>query len=252
MTNQTENSLLKEGERLDSLQRNGYEIIQHPGRFCFGMDAVLLSAFASVKPGENVLDLCTGTGVLPILLEAKTGGKHFTGLEIQKESADMAMRSVALNALTDKIDIIWGDLREAEAFFAAASFDVITCNPPYMTVDHALVNPSDALAIARHEVSCTLEDVLSCAAKFLKFQGRFYMVHKPFRLSEIMCKMSAAGLEPKSLRMVYPYPDREPNMILIEGRRGGKSGIKVQKPLFIYDAEGKYTREVASIYGEEK
>ena len=250
MTNQTENSLLKEGERLDSLQRNGYEIIQHPGRFCFGMDAVLLSAFASVKPGENVLDLCTGTGVLPILMEAKTEGNHFTGLEIQEESADMAMRSVELNGLKDKIEIICGDLREAEAFFAAASFDVITCNPPYMTADHGLVNPSDTLAIARHEVTCTLEDVLTCAAGLLKFGGRFYMVHKPFRLSEIMCKMTAVGLEPKTLRMVYPYADREPNMILIEGRRGGKSGIKVAKPLFIYDGEGKYTHEVASIYGE--
>jgi len=244
--------LIKEGERLDSLQRNGYEILQHPGRFCFGMDAVLLSAFAGVKPGENVLDLCTGTGVLPILLEAKTKGGHFTGLEIQEESADMAKRSVLYNHLEEKIDIICGDLRGAEAYFAAASFDVITCNPPYMTAGKGLKNPNDALSIARHEVCATLEDVLKCAAKFLKFGGRFYMVHKPERLAEILKKMSEAGLEPKNLRLVYPYSDREPNMILVEGRRGGKSGMRIMKPLIIYDENGNYAGEVAQIYGAEE
>ena len=243
---------LKEGERLDSLQRNGYDIIQHPGRFCFGMDAVLLSAFAGIKPGENVMDLCTGTGVLPILLEAKTKGGHFSGLEIQEESADMARRSVALNHLEDKIDIICGDLREAEAYCAAASFDVITCNPPYKIVDTGLVNPNDALTIARHEVCATLDDVLKCAAKLLKFGGRFYMVHKPERLAEILKKMSDSGLEPKSLRIVYPYADREPNMILVEGRLGGKSGMRVKPPLIIYDRDGKYADEVAGIYGTEE
>lgn len=246
------NGLVKEGERVDSLQRNGYEILQHPGRFCFGMDAVLLSAFASVKPGENLLDLCTGTGVLPILLEAKTKGSHFTGLEIQEESADMANRSVMLNHLEDKIDIVCGDLREAEAYFAAASFDVITCNPPYMTAGAGLKNPNDALTIARHEVCATLDDVLNCAAKFLKFGGRFYMVHKPERLAEILQKMSACGLEPKKLRLVYPYADREPNMILVEGRRGGKSGMRILPPLILYNEDGEYVSEVAEIYGTEE
>ncbi|MBR4581884.1 MAG: tRNA1(Val) (adenine(37)-N6)-methyltransferase [Lachnospiraceae bacterium] len=242
------NGLVKEGERVDSLQRNGYEILQHPGRFCFGMDAVLLSAFASVKPGENLLDLCTGTGVLPILLEAKTKGSHFTGLEIQEESADMANRSVMLNHLEDKIDIVCGDLREAEAYFAAASFDVITCNPPYMIAGDGLVNPEDTLALSRHEVGCTLDDVLAATKKCLKAGGRFYMVHRPFRLAEILKKMSDIGLEPKAMRMVYPYVDREPNMVLIEGRRGVKSGMKIAPPLIIMQSDGTYTDEVANLY----
>lgn len=246
------NALLKEGERLDSLQRNGYDIIQHPGRFCFGMDAVLLSAFATAKKGEKVLDLCTGTGVIPILMEAKTQGEHFTGLELQEESADMAGRSVRMNGLEDRVRILCGDLRKAGEYLSPASFDVVTCNPPYMTADHGLVNPSDSLAIARHEITCTLEDVLRSTALLLKSGGRFYMVHKPFRLAEILRKMSEAGLEPKSLRIVYPYADREPNMILVEGRKGGKSGMKMLKPLIIYKEDGTYTGEVASVYGTEE
>ena len=247
----TKKGILKEGERLDSLQRNGYEIIQHPGRFCFGMDAVLLTEFVQAKKGETVLDLCTGTGVIPILLEAKTQAGHFCGLEIQEESADMAKRSVLLNGLEGKIDITCGDLKNAGAYYAPASFDVITCNPPYMKKSAGLENPSDTLAIARHEVACTLEDVLKCAAKLLRHGGRFYMVHKPERLSEIICKMSECKLEPKTLRMVYPYKDREPNMILIEGRLGGRSGMKVLKPLIIMDENGAYTKEVAAVYQGE-
>jgi tRNA1Val (adenine37-N6)-methyltransferase len=241
--------LLKEGERIDSLQRNGYDIIQHPGKFCFGMDAVLLSAFVKVKDGEEVLDLCTGTGVLPILLSAKTNGKHFTGLEIQTESADMAKRSVEMNSLSARIEIMQGDLLEAEALFAPASFDVVSCNPPYMEKQSGLVNPSDTLAIARHEIACTMQDVVDAAAYVLKPGGRFYMVHRPFRLAEIIRRMSAAGLEPKTLRMVYPKVDREPNMVLIEGRLGAKSGMTVEKPLIIMDENGKYTKEVSDIYG---
>ena len=151
---------LKEGERLDELHRNGYKIIQDKNRFCFGMDAVLLSGFAQVKQGENVLDLGTGTGIIPILLEAKTGGRHFTGLEIQPDSADMARRSVAYNHLEEKIDIVTGDIKDASSIFGASSFDVITTNPPYMIGEHGLKNPDEAKAIARHEVLCTLEDVV--------------------------------------------------------------------------------------------
>ena len=247
----TERELLKEGERIDSLERNGYDIIQHPGRFCFGMDAVLLSAFAKVKPGEDVLDLCTGTGVLPILMEAKTEGRSFTGLEIQEEVADMASRSVRLNHLTSRVRIVCGDLKKADAFFAPASFDVITCNPPYMPAESGRINPKDTQAVSRHEIACTLEDVLSCAKMLLRDSGRFYMVHRPFRLTEILVKMAETGLEPKSLRLVCPYIDREPNMILIEGRKGGRSGMKVLPPLIIMDENGQYTKEVASIYGTE-
>lgn len=181
---------LLEGERLDDLERNGYKIIQNPKKFCFGMDAVLLTGFAKVKEGEKCLDLGTGTGIIPILLEAKTKGAHFTGLEIQEESADMAVRSVQYNHLEEKVDIVTGDIKEASQIFGAASFDVVTSNPPYMNDLHGLKNPELPKAIARHEVLCTLEDVVREAARLLKPGGRFYMVHRPFRLAEIIRAMS--------------------------------------------------------------
>ncbi len=237
------------GERLDDLERNGYKIIQHENKFCFGMDAVLLSGFARVKEGEQVLDLGTGTGIIPILLAGKTRGRHFTGLEIQRESADMAMRSVRYNHLDERISIIEGDIREADTLFRAASFDVITCNPPYMTEHHGLVNPGQPKAIARHEILCTLEDVLTQSARLLKPGGKFYLVHRPFRLAEIMSGMVRLGLEPKRMRLVYPYVDREPNMVLLEGLRGGRSRITVEKPLIVYSKPGVYTEEIYEIYG---
>lgn len=240
---------LLEGERLDELHRNGYYIIQNPAKFCFGMDAVLLSGFANVKPGETAIDLGTGTGIIPILLEAKTKGEHFTGLEIQPESADMARRSVAYNHLENKINIAIGDIKDASTQFGASSFHVVTTNPPYMTGQHGLTNPNEAKAIARHEILCTLEDVIRESSRLLKPQGRFYMVHRPFRLAEIMCLMHQYGLEPKRIRLVYPFVDKEPNMVLIEGLRGGKPRITVEKPLIVYKEPGVYTDEIYSIYG---
>lgn len=240
---------LLEGERLDELHRNGYYIIQNPAKFCFGMDAVLLSGFANVKPGETAIDLGTGTGIIPILLEAKTKGEHFTGLEIQPESADMARRSVAYNHLENKINIAIGDIKDASTQFGASSFHVVTSNPPYMTGQHGLTNPNEAKAIARHEILCTLEDVIRESARLLKPQGRFYMVHRPFRLAEIMCLMHQYGLEPKRMRLVYPFVDKEPNMVLIEGLRGGKPRITVEKPLIVYKEPGIYTDEIYDIYG---
>lgn len=174
--------LVKDNERIDDLQ-NGYYVIQDPDKFCFGMDAVLLSGFAKVKKGETALDLGTGTGIIPILLKTKTNGKHFTGLEIQKECADMAGRSVRYNHLEDDVEIVQGDIKEAADIFGAASFDVVTSNPPYMIGQHGLRNPDMPKAIARHEVLCNLEDVVSQASKVLKERGRFYMVHRPFRLA---------------------------------------------------------------------
>ena len=236
-------------ERLDELHRNGYWIIQDPGRFCFGMDAVLLSGFAKVKPGERALDLGTGTGIIPILLEAKTKGEHFTGLEIQPESADMAARSVAYNHLEEKITIVTGDIKEASASFGAGSFEVITTNPPYMIGQHGIQNDANAKTIARHEVLCDLDDILRESAKMLKQGGRFYMVHRPFRLAEIFSKMVAYHIEPKRMRLVYPFVDKEPNMVLIEGLRGGKSRLTVEKPLIVYKEPGVYMSEIYDIYG---
>ena len=241
--------LLKENERIDDLERNGYRIIQDTHRFCFGMDAVLLSGFARVKNEAKVLDLGTGTGIIPILLEAKTGAAHLTGLEIQEDSADMARRSVCLNGLEEKISIVTGDIKEAGSLFDAASFDVITRNPPYMTERHGLINPEDAKAIARHEILCTLEDVIAQAAGLLKPGGKFFMVHRPFRLAEIIVLLRAYKLEPKRMQLVYPFVNKEPNMVLIEANRGGKPRMTVEKPLIVYREPGVYMEEIYDIYG---
>lgn len=241
--------ILKKNERIDDLQRNGYCIIQDPDRFCFGMDAVLLSGFATVKDGARVLDLGTGTGIIPILLEAKTGAAHLTGLEIQADSADMAERSVILNGLEEKIDIVTGDIKEADKLFDAASFDVVTCNPPYMIGQHGLKNPGDAKAIARHEIFCTLEDVVSQAARLLVPGGKFFLVHRPFRLAEIIVTLQRYKLEPKRMRLVYPFVDKEPNMVLLEAARGGRPRMTVEKPLIVYESPGVYMPEIYEVYG---
>ena len=242
-------NLVLECERVDDLQINGYKIIQHPDKFCFGMDAVLLSDFAKVNEGEKALDLGTGTGILTILLEAKNKGEHYTGLEIQTESADMARRSVLFNNLQDRIDIIEGDIKEASKIFGKACMDVVTSNPPYMTNHHGLKNPNDAKAIARHELLCSLDDVMRETAAVLKPKGRCYFVHRPFRLVEIFESMRKYKLEPKRMRLVYPYVDKEPNMVLIEGVRGGGPQLTVESPLIVYDAPGQYTKEIYDIYG---
>ena len=240
---------LRQDERIDDLERNGYGIIQRKGTFCFGMDAVLLSGFAKVKPGERVLDLGTGTGIIPILLEAKTRGSHFTGLEIQEESADMARRSVRYNHLEKKIDIVTGDIKEASRIFALASFDVVTSNPPYMNQSHGLVNPGGPKAIARHEILCTLEDVVREGSRVLKPGGRFYMVHRPRRLVEILETFRRFSLEPKELKMVHPYADREANMVLIGAVKGGKPLMKVLSPVIVFDQDGTYSEEIRTTYG---
>ena len=239
---------IKTNERVDELGRNGYRIIQNPDRFCFGMDAVLLSDFARVKEGDRVLDFCTGTGIIPILMEAKTKASHFTALEIQEDSAEMAKRSVALNHLEEKIEIITGDVKEADRLFQAASFQAVTCNPPYMIGQHGLVNPDSPKAIARHEILCTLEDIIKQGARVLVPGGSFYMVHRPFRLVEIMATFTKYKLEPKRMRLVYPYVDKEPNMVLIQATKGGKSRITVEKPLIVYEEPGVYTREIMELY----
>ena len=239
---------IKANERVDELGRNGYRIIQNPDRFCFGMDAVLLSDFAKVKEGDKVLDFCTGTGIIPILMEAKTKAAHFSALEIQKDSAEMARRSVSLNHLEEKIEIITGDVKEADKLFEAASFQAVTCNPPYMIGQHGLVNPDNPKAIARHEILCTLEDIIKQGARVLVPGGSFYMVHRPFRLVEIMTTFTKYKLEPKRMRLVYPYVDKEPNMVLIQATKGGKSRITVEKPLIVYEKSGVYTKEILQLY----
>ena len=240
---------LQSGEQIVDLERNGYKIIQNRERFCFGMDAVLLTGFAKVGKGERALDLGTGTGIIPILLEAKTEGQDFEALEIQPESAEMARRSVMLNNLQDRIKIVNGDIKEASKIFGAASFNVVTTNPPYMTENHGVKNPDEPKAIARHEIKCNLEDVIRESAKLLKPKGRFYMVHRPRRLVDIIEIMRKYRIEPKRIRMVHPFSDREANMVLIEGRRGEKPMMKVEPPIVVYKEQGVYSDEIHEIYG---
>ena len=239
MTDNKGTELLKPGERLDDLQIVGLELIQNPAGFCFGVDAVFLSDFVKVKPGETVLDLGTGNGIIPILLSAKTGGKKFTGLEIQENTADMARRSVAYNHLEERVDIVTGDIKEAAEIFKPAFFDVITTNPPYMLSQHGLRNPDDAKAIARHEVLCTLDDILRESMRLLQDKGRFYMIHRPFRLTEIMIKMNHYKIEPKRIQFIHPYIDKEPVLVLIEGVRGARPRVTVEPPIIIYEGCGR-------------
>lgn len=226
---------VRPGERLDDLQIGGLELIQNPEKFCFGVDAVLLSDFVKVKPGETVLDMGTGNGIIPVLLSAKTKAKQITGLEIQEDVAEMAGRSIVHNGLEERVRIVNGDIKEAAEIFKPAFFDVITTNPPYMLADHGLKNPDDAKAIARHEVLCSLDDILRESMKLLQDKGRFYMIHRPFRLTEIMIKMNQYKIEPKRIRFVHPYIDKEPTMVLIEGVRGAKSRVTIEPPIIMYE-----------------
>ena len=243
------------GEKIDDLQRSGLRIIQDPARFCFGMDAVLLTGFVQegiagrTMSREDLLDLGTGTGIIPLLMSAKSDCRSLTGLEIQPDSADMASRSVKLNGLEDRVRIIQGDIKEADALFAPASFGVITCNPPYMIRSHGLQNPDSPKAIARHEVLCSFEDVARATERLLKPGGHFYLVHRPFRLAEIMTTLRDHGLEPKRMRLVYPYVDREPNMVLLDCVRGGRPRLTVERPLIVYKEPGVYTEEIYEVYG---
>ena len=276
--------LLHPGERIDDLQRGGLRIIQDPALFCFGMDAVLLSAYVKIKKARLGLDMGTGNGIIPLLLSDRTDCASLTGLEIQPESAGLAARSVVLNGLQDRIHIVQGDIREADRIFAPASFDLITCNPPYRAVGNGritgttseqtrtpagaagdvsgfkpaskgvtgttsgLPGATDPRAVARHEILCTLGDVVRAASRLLRPGGHFYMVHRPMRLPEILTKLCAAGLEPKRMRLVYPYADKEPNMVLLDCVRGGAPELRVEPPLIVYEKDGTYTPELKQIY----
>lgn len=245
----TQQDYLREGERFDDLQRNGYQIIQNPEKFCFGIDAVLLSSFAKLSKGQRVLDLGTGTGILPLLLSAKTDAASFEALEIQEESADMARRSVAYNKLESKIHITTGNIVEASSIYGNQTFDAIVTNPPYMNNHHGLKNPDLPKAIARHEILCSLDDVLRESAKLLKPKKSLYMVHRPFRLAEIMRTMMKYHLEPKRMCLVHPYIDKEPNMVLIEAVKDGNPMIKIEPPIIVYQSPNVYTTQLLELYG---
>lgn len=241
--------LVHDGERVDDLQRSGLHIIQDPAGFCFGMDAVLLAGYAAAPAGGRVLDLGTGTGIVPLLMSARTRAAQLTGLELQAKYADMAARSVALNRLEERISIVEGDIRRADAIFAPASFDVVTSNPPYMTAGRGLVNPRGEAAAARHELFCTFDDVARAAEKLLRGGGHLYLVHRPQRLPELMTTLRQHRLEPKRMRLVYPYLEAPANMVLLDCTKDGRPELKVEKPLIIYQAPGVYREEILEWYG---
>ncbi len=240
--------IVRDNERIDDLQYKGLRLIQNPESFCFGIDAVLLANYAKASAKDTVMDLCTGNGVIPILMSGKTKASGLIGVEIQEESADLAIRSVKLNALQDRVSIINEDIRKLPEHYPKGSVDVITCNPPYMIESHGLRNEADSKTIARHEIMCTLEDVAATAAALLKTGGMFYMIHRPFRLTEIMVTLNRYKLEPKRMRLVYPYVDKEPSMVLIEAKRDARSRITVEKPLIVYERSGEYTQELMDFY----
>ena len=246
--------------------KNGFKIIQDTERFQFGIDAVLLADFAagSVHEGDKVIDLGTGTGIIPLLLAGRwksTEGAFdtplrgtqapqvtFTGLEVQEASADMAAQSIALNGLEGQIQILQGDLKEADNLFPRHSFNVITCNPPYMIDEHGRSNALDAKTIARHEVLCTLEDVVAAADYLLATHGKFFMIHRPFRLPEIFSALERHNMEMKRMRLIQPFAGKEPNMVLIEARKNAKRRLTIEPPLIVRDDNGEYTVEVQGIY----
>ncbi len=239
-------------ERLDDLQtKSNLHLIQNPRWFCFGVDAVLLADFAAatVKVHASVLDLCSGNGIVPLLLTEKTAADKIVGLEIQEPVAEMAGRSICLNNLESKVEMRCGDLRQAVEIFGKEAFDNITCNPPYKENNGGLKNATDTLTVARHEVFCTLEDIISVSAACLKPYGKLCMIHRPERLVDIICMMRSVKLEPKRLRFVHPSPGKTATMILIEGAKFGKPKMFLEPPLYVHNPEGVYSDEINRIYG---
>ena len=241
--------ILKENETIDDLQLKGLKLIQKKDSFRFGVDAVLLSEFANIKKNFRVIDLCTGTGIVPFLMLGKYVPKEIVGIEVQEEIAEMANRSIALNNVEDRIKFINRDLKDIEFLKQLGRFDALTVNPPYKLNNSGIVNPSDKLAIARHEVLCTLEDVIATSRILLKDNGRMYMVHRPERLADILILMRKYKIEPKRIRMVHPNTKKAPNIVLIEGQRDGGQFLKWEPPLYVYNDNGEYSDEINKIYG---
>ncbi|MDA8235722.1 MAG: tRNA1(Val) (adenine(37)-N6)-methyltransferase [Clostridia bacterium] len=239
---------LRAGERIDDLIRDNLKIIQNPEYFCFSIDAVLLAHFATLAEGQRIMDLGTGTGVIPLLMTTRALGLQVRGLEIQPAVADMASRSVALNGLGEQVVIEVGDLRQVEGLFAPGGYDLVTANPPYQPVGRGRVNPNESKALARHELACNLADVVKAGAFLLKQGGRLAMVHRPERLPELLALLGAKGINPGRLRLVYTKKGQKACLILLEGVLAGKGELEILPPLIIYQDSGEYTEEIMDIY----
>lgn len=240
---------LNKNERIDDLQFKGLKIIQNKNGFCFGIDAVLLSDFAKdMKENAEVVDLCTGNGIIPILLAGKTAARKIYGVEIQEDVAEMATRSIKLNSLEEKIEIINRDLNNIKDIIRAGSIDYVTVNPPYKKKGSGIINEKETKTISRHEISCTLEDIIKESARILKSGGNLYMIHKAERLVDILYFMRKEKVEPKRIKFIHPSTEKAPNLVLIEGTRSGNSFLKVDAPLYVYDKQGNYTKDIRNIY----
>lgn len=247
-TQENMNFVIREGERLDDLIRGGLKIIQSPSAFCFSMDAVLLANFSAVKKRDRVVDLGTGTGVIPLLLSTRAEVAKIVGVEIQEASAERAKRSIVGNGLENLITIIHGDVREAEKFLGVGSFDLVTSNPPYLPVGRGCQNQTGEITIARHEVMCSLRDVVRAASRLVKYGGRVAMVHRPERLADLIIEMNVNQLRVRRLQLVYPGPGKRPNMVLVEAQLGGNPELVILEPFFVYNKDGIYTRTFWDTY----
>ncbi|WP_077369406.1 tRNA1(Val) (adenine(37)-N6)-methyltransferase [Anaerosalibacter sp. Marseille-P3206] len=240
---------LKEGEKIDIIPGSTFKIIQNRGRFSYGTDAILLSSFAKFKKNSKIIDLGTGTGIIPLFLCSRYEISKAYGIEIQEEVAEMANRSIKLNRLEEKVKILNMDLKDLPSIFEAGEFHVVTSNPPYMVGGGGLVNKDDNFKISRHEIACSLEDVVRIASYLLREGGKFFLVHRPSRLADIIWLLRKYRLEPKSIRFVHPKMGKAPNILLLMSMKGGKQELKFQDPLYVYGEDGKYTDEIYKLYG---
>lgn len=242
-------SLVKDGETLDDLQLKDICIIQKREGFRFGIDAVLLANFANVKKKHKVMDLCTGTGIVPFIIKGKKEPQKIVGLEIQNEFVEMANRSIKINGFNDTMEFLHGDLKDKELLKSIGRFDVVTVNPPYKLEKSGIVNPNDKYAIARHEVMCNLDNVIEACRIVLKDNGRLYMVHRPERLADIFCIMRKYKIEPKRVQMIHPNTKKSANILLVEGQRNGGAYLKWEPPIYVYNNDGSFSKEINEIYG---
>ncbi|MBU5454682.1 tRNA1(Val) (adenine(37)-N6)-methyltransferase [Caproiciproducens sp. MSJ-32] len=245
------NIKLLENESIDDLQLDNLYIIQKKSGFRFGVDAVLLSNFARVKRNHRVIDLCSGTGIVPFLIYGKYKAKEIIGVEIQQDMVEMAGRSARYNEIDNIIKFYQADLKDLKFLHTLGKFDVLTVNPPYKLNNTGILNPEDKLAIARHEILCNLEDVIVASRKLLKDNGRMYMVHRPERLIDIFQLMRKHKIEPKRIQLVHPKVNKAPNIVLIEGQRDGGAYLKWEESLYVHNEDGSYTKEINKIYGRE-
>lgn len=244
--------LVQNDETLDDLQLGGINIIQKKDAFRFGIDAVLLANFARIKKGMRVVDLCTGGGIIPFLIAGKTDVENIVGIEIQEDMVEMANRSLKLNTLEDKIEFLNGDIKDMSLIKGLPKADIVTVNPPYKLKNSGIINPNNKNAIARHEICCTLEDVIIAARNILKDNGRMYMVHRPERLADIFCIMRKYKIEPKRVQMVHPSFSKAPNIILVEGHKDGGAFLKWEEPIYVHNEDESYTQKIDEIYGRVK